>query len=166
MPNRKAPAEILQDMPFQHRQWVIQRVGWVLAAVILVLAIGGVFGGGPLSDVRAGDAALQVEYERFIRRDSSMEIRIDAHPTSGEEARLAVSRDYLHSLRIESMLPYPERTETTAQEVILVFRATGPAESTRITINATPLHVGSLHGSIRAMGAGQPTVLIDQFTWP
>jgi hypothetical protein len=108
-----------------------------------------------------------VEYERFIRRDSPLEIRINVQPTSGEEARLAVSRDYLHSLRIESMVPYPERTETTAQDVILVFRVDRPADSARITINATPLHAGRLRGSIRPLGAGaQAAVLIDQFTWP
>jgi hypothetical protein len=167
MRSRKPPAEIRQDLPFQHRQWAIQRVSWVLAAITLALAIGGLFGGGPLSHVRAGSPSLQVEYERFIRRDSPVEIRMDAQPTSGDEVRLAVSRDYLHSLRIDSIVPSPERTETTDQDVVMVFRVARPADSARITINATPLHAGTLRGSVRAMSTGaQPAVSIDQFTWP
>jgi hypothetical protein len=167
MRSRKPPTEIRQDLPFQHRQWAVQRVGWVLAAITLVLAIGGLFGNGPLSHVRAGSPALQVDYERFIRRDSPVEIGIEAQPTSGEEVRLAVSRDYLHSLRIDSIVPAPERTETTAQDVVMVFRVARPADSARVTINATPLHAGTLRGSVRAMSVGaQPAVVIDQFTWP
>jgi hypothetical protein len=167
MRSKKAPAEILQDLPFHHRQWVVQRVGWVLAAITLVLAIGGLFGDGPLSHVRAGGPALQVEYERFIRRDSPVEIRIDVQPPSGEEVRLAVSRDYLHSLRIESIVPEPERVDTTAQDIVMIFRVTPAAESAHVTISATPLHAGTLRGNVRALGAGTNTaVSIDQFTWP
>jgi hypothetical protein len=153
-------------LPFQHRQWLAQRVGWALGIAILVLGGLGLFGGGPLSEVTAGTPALRVEYERFLRRDSPTELRVDARPV-GDQVRLAVSREYLHALRIESILPYPERLEETDREVILAFRAAPRATSLRITFNVTPLHVGALHAQVRAAAANPPApVRIDQFTYP
>jgi hypothetical protein len=167
MRSTKPPIQIRQDLPFHHRQWIVQRIGWGLGAVVLLLAIGGLFGGGPLSHVRAGSASLRVEYQRFIRRDSPAEIRIEVQPTGSEEIHLAVSRDYLHALRIDSMLPDPERTDTTGQDVVLVFRVEPKAETARITLNVTPLHVGTLRGRIRALDSPtQPVVPINQFIWP
>jgi hypothetical protein len=167
MPSTKPPVQIHQDLPFHRRQWMIQRSGWVLGAAVLVLAIGGLFGGGPLSHVRAGPSSLRVEYERFIRRDTPTEIRINVQPAASEEVQLAFSREYLHALDIESMLPTPERTGSTNQEVVFSFRVEPKAESALITINATPLHAGKLRGRIRALGGPtQPVVPIDQFTWP
>src|SRR5688572_1556672 len=118
MQKRKAPAEILQDLPFHRRQWIVQRIGWGLAVVVLALALAGVFGDGPLSHVRAGNEALHVEYERFLRRDDSTEIHFEVRASGTDEVRIGVSSEYLHTFRIESILPYPERVETTAREIV------------------------------------------------
>jgi hypothetical protein len=167
MHSRKPQAEIPQDIAFHHRLWVVQRVGWIVALLIIALALGGLFGGGPLSDVRAGDAALTIEYDRFMRRDSPTEIRIDAQPSAENEIRIAFTRDYIHEMRVDSILPYPQRVETLAGEVLFVFRIAPQARSARITINAMPLHVGSLQGRVRIVGdANAPSIPLDQFVWP
>jgi hypothetical protein len=165
--SRKQPAEILQDMAFHHRLWAVQRVGWIVALLIIALALGGLFGSGPLSSVQAGDAALTVEYDRFVRRDSPTEIRIDAQPSAENEVRIAFTRDYVHEMRVDSILPYPQRVETVAEEVLFVFRVAPQTPSARITINAMPLHVGSLQGRVRIVGdANAPSIPLDQFVWP
>lgn len=174
MPSRKQPAassrppaRILEDLSFHRRLWAIQRIGWVVAIIVIALAVAGLFGSGPLSSVRAGDAALAVEYDRFVRRDAPTEFRIDARPSAENEVRIAFTRDYLHSLRIDSMLPYPQRVETIADEVLIVFRVGPQTPSVRITINAMPLHAGPLRGSVRiGDDASVPPIPLNQFVWP
>lgn len=159
-PDRLHPAE----PPFERRA---RRTAWALCFALLGFGALGLFGDGPLSNASDASSALRVEYERFVRRGSPTALRIDARPASGEEARIAVSSDYLHALRIASILPYPERLEETGEDVILVFRAARGAESVRITLDATPQHVGSLHAHVRAVGDTQDLgVTIDQLTWP
>src|SRR5688572_4056504 len=167
MPSRKPPADIPQDLPFHRRLWMVQRIGWALALIVIALALGGLFGGGPLSSVRAGDPSLTVEYDRFIRRDSPTEIRIDAQPSADDEVRIAFASDYIHALRIDSIVPYPQRTETIAEDVVFVFRIAPQTPSARITINAMPLNIGPLQGSVRIAGkANAPSIPLDQFAWP
>jgi hypothetical protein len=135
--------------------------------ILLILGALGLFGDGPLSDASDASAALRVQYERFIRRDRPMELRIDARPAAGDEARIAVSSDYLHALRIDSILPTPEHVEETGQDVLLVFGLARGSESVRITLDATPLQMGRLHAHVRVVGDAQdPGVRIDQLTYP
>src|SRR5688500_6611777 len=133
MRSRKQAGDISQDLPFHRQLWRVQRIGWVVGHIVIALALGGPFGGGPLSGGRAGDPSLTVEYDRFIRRDSPTEIRIDAQPSAADEVRIAFTRDYIHALRIDSIVPYPQRTETIAEDVVFVFRIAPQTPSARIT---------------------------------
>ena len=65
--HRVGDLEISQDLTFQRRSWIVQRVGWVMLALLILAALGGLFGPGPLSRARAGphDGPLWVEYQRF-----------------------------------------------------------------------------------------------------
>jgi hypothetical protein len=165
MRSRKQHSEIPQDLTFHRGLWAAQRVGWVIALLIIALALLGLFGEGPLSSVRSGDPSLTIEYDRFVRRDSPSEIRIDAQPSAENEIRIAFTRDYIHSLRVDSILPYPQRVETIAEDVVFVFRVAPQTPSARITINAMPLNIGSLQGSVRNAG-NKTSIPIDQFVWP
>lgn len=49
MPSRQRSLQIREDPAFQHRQWRVQRVGWLTIGLLLVLALAGVFGKGPAS---------------------------------------------------------------------------------------------------------------------
>ena len=167
MVNGKKPSESPEELPVQRRKCGVRRVGAALGFAVLLLAAFGLFGDGPLSDASDASGALRVQYEHFLRRDRPTQLRIDARPADGDEARIAVSSDYLHALRIDSILPYPEHLEETGEDVILIFRPAPGSESVRITLEATPLHVGTLHAHVRAVGETQdPGVRIDQLTYP
>src|SRR4029453_17543698 len=57
----KRSLQIRENITFAHRQWVVQRVAWVGIAALLVLALLGAFGKGPLSHATAGAGPLQIE---------------------------------------------------------------------------------------------------------
>jgi hypothetical protein len=66
---RHGDLEIPEDLPFQRREWVAERVAWAVMALLIAGALLGFFGTGPLSRTTAGDEAgpLWLEYERFAR---------------------------------------------------------------------------------------------------
>jgi len=41
-------------MEFQRRSWIVQRIGWAIFALVILLAALGLFGDGVLSDAQAG----------------------------------------------------------------------------------------------------------------
>lgn len=47
--------EISQDLEFQKRSWTIQRVGWVVIALLILAGLLGVFGKGIAADATAGE---------------------------------------------------------------------------------------------------------------
>jgi len=46
------------DHRFHRNEWRLQRIGWVLVALFLVLAVAGLFGNGPLEE-RSGSTRLE-----------------------------------------------------------------------------------------------------------
>ncbi|MDQ6718742.1 MAG: hypothetical protein M3Z17_10420 [Gemmatimonadota bacterium] len=48
---------IAEDMNFQRRTWMVQRVGWAIMILVCIAALFGVFGKGPLSNGHFGDDA-------------------------------------------------------------------------------------------------------------
>lgn len=98
--HRVGSLEIHEDLPFQEREWKIQRAAWVFMALVIVLALLGLFSTGPLSSAKeeAADGALTVGYERFIRHDGRTTITIE-----GTAAWRARARSSSGSRRTGSM---------------------------------------------------------------
>jgi hypothetical protein len=49
LPAPSSQFQIDEDLNFQRREWKIQRAGWVTMALVIIAALLGVFGAGPLS---------------------------------------------------------------------------------------------------------------------
>lgn len=156
--------EIPEDVAFERRAWRVQRVGWVLMALLLVAAGAGAFGGGPLAHAETSAAGLTVEYERFFRNggDCLLELRID---TSGEgEARVWFARDYLEQLELVDVLPEPERVESDERVVRMTFAAIEGRDQLNVRLRARPRTVGRVEGAIGVEGAGQ--VQLSHLSYP
>jgi hypothetical protein len=162
MPTPKQPAQILQDLSFQHRQYYVQRVGWGIGALLLVLALFGLFGDGLLSHAHAANSAFRIEYERILRRNNSSPLELEITP-KGEETRVAFEAIYLQAFTIDSILPAPDRSYAAASDIVYVFRTQAQTTPVRITFLQSARNPGTLHGQIRAQGA---ELQIDQFVLP
>ncbi len=83
---------IENDHAFQCRMWTIQRYGWVIIALIVITALLGLFGSGPLSTVTVGTSstALQLRYDRFVRSQAptNLYITLAASAPGSDEVRL------------------------------------------------------------------------------
>ncbi|SED65477.1 Protein of unknown function [Pseudomonas frederiksbergensis] len=64
---------VREDMAHQVKVWQFERWGWYFLALVVLLALLGLFSRGPLStrDVQGDDGKVRVQYERFHRHGST-----------------------------------------------------------------------------------------------
>jgi hypothetical protein len=121
--------DIDHDLQFQQRDWKAERVAWVLMALVVIAALTGLFGAGPVSEAKEGDeaGALQLEYERFGRVSREMPLRVRFRPPRPDAGEAAVSLDaaYLRDVSVERVDPSPVRTEVDSDRVSFVFAVKG-----------------------------------------
>jgi hypothetical protein len=154
----EARLEVDEDLPFQRTMWRIERVGWGLFAVIVLGAVAGLFGEGPMSQatLQTSDPAkpghtVRLEYERFLRShsDSRLDLSLPSPPDARDAALLSVwfSGEYLSAVDMGRISPGPVYEELDAGGVRYYFRLhDGPQQ---LIFRFRPQRAGSLSGSLR-----------------
>ena len=120
---RHGDLEIEESMRAQRRLWRVQRVARALALLILALGVAGLFGGGPLSHATASREGHALEYERVGYRDTpqTYRLRLSGDVTAGETVRIWVDRETMSRMKLESVVPEPERSVLAGDRLILEF---------------------------------------------
>jgi hypothetical protein len=153
MPNipRVGDLEIGQDLQFQRWEWIFQRVGWVVLVAIILAALAGLLGHGPLSRTQTADPdnKLTIEYNRFLQYHdpSTLTIRVN-EGASGPELRLSFGRDYVEQLDIQAVVPPPVRVEAGADRAVYVFRVAEAGRPLMVTAHFEANRMGPLRGEI------------------
>jgi hypothetical protein len=121
---------VREDMRFQYASWIVERVAWVLLALVPLVALTGVFAHGILSETTAGapGSPLTMQYERF-QRETALS-RFTAHIPRAEsgEVRLRLSPSFQQAFEIESMQPQPARSSAGTAGLELFFNAPASGE--------------------------------------
>ncbi len=124
---RTGDLEIGQALDFQRRQWFIQRVGWVAMALVILSALAGLMGAGPLSHASVGspEGDLRLMYPRFDRRHAPTEVRLEIAGDAIREGEVQVWLDqaFLDRIELEQIIPEPEEVFTGPDREVYVFRA-------------------------------------------
>ena len=135
-----------------------------MAAVVL-LAVAGFLGEGPLSEKTLGgsDEGLQVDLQQFARHGAPNTVRFTvlSVPEPGT-VRLAISREYLESVEIQTLLPEPE--SVVGGDDLHTFEFQLDEAGATISFQARPEGMGFIGG--RAMIEGRPAVEFKQFVYP
>ncbi len=157
-----------EDLRFQRKQWLVERIGWAAMAVVLACALAGALGGsGPLSNVAvpAADSSIRAKYERFARLlgPTTLEISV-AQSSSGQPVQLHVSENYLNAMSLQSITPQPYATTLANQFYIFAFNRLPAAAETTIRLHLEPQAIGSIEGRV-AVDNGAP-LLIKHFIFP
>jgi len=123
-----------EDLDFQQKMWRIQRAGWVVLALLMLVTVLGLFGGGPLSSAQALDSSglLQVDYDRFVRMQSpqTLQVSLDEAAVHDQQASVWVSQAFLDRVRVERIQPQPERVTAQDGGQIYQFSVRGPLQVT------------------------------------
>jgi hypothetical protein len=150
------------ELIFHRKEWRIQRVGWVLVALFLAFALGGLFGSGPLSRAHADGAAGRVEYERFLRYGSSTDLVITPAGAAHGVSRIEIDTEYLEAFRVEHITPEPAAVRMTGRRLLYEFSRAAPGAS--ISFSIRPQRLWS-HRAAISIDGGAP-LEISQLTYP
>lgn len=160
--------EINQDLQYQTRSWMLQRVSWGVIAFTALMALLGLFGSGPISQTQVGDEGdrLWVKYERFGRFQSPTKLQIHLAENTGRGNTQAIwlNRDYLEEVEIERIIPEPDRVEAGSDRLIFIFHTESRNQPTTITFNLQPEKMGSLPGQV-GLREGE-SLQFHQFIYP
>lgn len=128
--SRVGSLEVGEDLEFQRRMWAIQRVAWAVMGLLLLLALLGLFGPGPLSSARVGDRGdpARLEYRRFERLASPTTLRVQVAPGAAREGtvQVALDRRYLEGVRVQRVTPEPDQVEAEGDRLLYGFKIARP----------------------------------------
>jgi hypothetical protein len=137
-------------------------------ALLLLAALAGLIGSGPLSSRTASAGpSLKIQYDRFTRYHSPASLHVTvAHASGTDQIRLAMNRSFLEAVELESVTPQPASVELATGGQTYVFDApqlgSGDAE---IVFHYRPDRtMRSLNGRIGR--AGGPSLEFTQFVYP
>jgi hypothetical protein len=170
MPKPKSVGELEfhQDLPHERLEWRIERIGWVTMALLLLAALIGLLGPGPLSSATAGgrDSALWVEYNRFERYQAPAMLRVHLGPGAARDgkARLWLSRKYVENIELRHIDPEPESVEVAHDRLIYTFSAPDPTRPTAVTYHLEANKFWRMPVSVGLDGG--PQLNFTQFFYP
>lgn len=159
--------EISQDPQFERQSWRLQRFGWLCMAVVVVGALLGMFGPGPLSSASASASnSFRVDYNRFWRMQSPMTVRVTVEPEAVHdgEAQLWFSQEYLGDLTIEQVTPPPSSVELTDGRVVYHFPTQSTEGPATIQFRIEPETPGCIQG--RCGLSGGPEIAFTHYVYP
>jgi hypothetical protein len=169
MPQASPPRalEIEEDMAFQRRNWLAERIGWAIMALVLVAAALGAFAVGPLSWTTARDAAgtLVVEYERMQRQSApaTVKVRIAPQAVTAEGVTIEVDEAFADAFKITEIRPQPAQSMAVANGMRFRFDA-APNEPATIYFHLSPENVGFATPHL-GLG-GRDRVALPTFIYP
>jgi hypothetical protein len=149
--------QINEDMDFQRLEWRIERIGWGIIALIIIAALLGLLGNGPLSAAVKTGGSLQVEYDRFLHRDAPSSYRIHFTPPDADTA-IHLNHQFLEAVKLDQIVPQPSEVELGTDGILLRFRSR-PSVTGVVTIPFEPQTMGLLHTRIR-VASEKPVTLI------
>ncbi|HTK86415.1 MAG TPA: hypothetical protein VL329_01725 [Nitrospiraceae bacterium] len=165
---RVGDLDINQDLDFQGRCWAVQRIGWIVMALLVLSALLGLFGRGLFSHTLISDPSipLSVEYERFGRYQSPLSLRlhVDPFPSGDGKMRLWFSRDFLRDVQIQSIAPPPDRVELSPNGTIYLFGLAQPSQGGEVTVHFEAQTIGPLRGKVGLTDS--PAIAFTQWIYP
>src|SRR4029453_18440572 len=134
---------VREDMRFQYAFWRWERAAWVVMAIILVLALSGLFARGALSGVTVSGPGqrLALTYERFQRATAVSRLSARISAPSADQVSLRLSPLFHEEFQIADIEPRPLRSSAGPRALELVFPAPAAGELA-IVIWATPRSFG------------------------
>jgi hypothetical protein len=144
---------IREDMPFQRRSWIAERIGWIAMGLLVIAALTGVFALGPLAQARLSGGELAVEFQRFAHKTARTWFTIRAAP-QGNEVLVRLSPQFPAAFDIEAMEPRPLRSSAGARGIELVFARSKEGDFA-VHIGARPKRFGFVSVTVEAEGLGK-----------
>ena len=153
------------NLEYERIEWRVQRIGWMLLALLCGAALMGILGPGPASKRQAGKigSELYIEYDRYIRSRAPYSIHVYCRPAVGDRFTLSLDRALFQSTEIRQIQPEPEKATAAGNQYEFLFNAKeGPEQL--VTFHFEPDSIGDLSTTVSLNG--KQSHKIKQFVWP
>lgn len=112
---------------FQERFWKLERVAWVVFAIVTISALLGLTGaGGPLATASAESGNAVISYPRVARWETADELQIAFRPRDGvTERTVMLAPEFAKAFQLEDVQPNPSETKISDRGQTLIFRNPG-----------------------------------------
>lgn len=158
-----------QSVDVETYGWFEEAWFWILVVLyvaiiaILIGALAGLFGGGPLSRAQATlpSGAVKLAYERFARRSTQEQLVVDVAQSPADGLELVLDRPFADAMSEIRLTPEPAEQRPDADGIVYRFVTHG--QPARIALTVRPAAWGTLEGRIIVAGA---TIPFSQFVWP
>jgi hypothetical protein len=164
---RRGGLEIEENTAAQHRHRAIQRIGRVIAAVVLLLGLTGLLGGGPLSRHSISDGTNSIDYERIGYRETSQLLRFTIPTTLTPSGKTGISFDNaaLARIKLERIVPEPSAARLAAGRTVFEFNlARDTGRDAQVLFAFQPSEAG-VHTTRLRIDTG-PTLELTQIVLP
>jgi hypothetical protein len=149
------------------REWWAERIGWAVISIILIAALLGAFGPGPLShrEATSEDGRLTVDYYRVQRYAAPAELRIRFEPDANAElVQLAFSQTIVDEIKLESITPPPTAAILQDDRVVYSFRVADLRERGHVVYRFEHESFGPLTGTVALLPDSE--IELSQFIYP
>lgn len=153
------------ELQYHRREWRVQRIGWIAMALIIVAALLGVFGSGPLSQAELSVAAsARMNYERYARYGSQSTIIVEclAPECATSPLRVTVNASYFEAFELVSVTPDPQLVSAAGNSTRFEFDAA--AAPARVIFRLEARGLGRVPGTWQ-IGDAEP-LTARQFVYP
>jgi hypothetical protein len=152
----------------------IQRIAWALIALILALALLGIFGSGLLSkahvSIAQSGSEVAVDYARFGRLQdrTDLSISIQAPNQTAEEVHVTVSGEFLSKVSIVGITPDPDSTSVGQGASIYSWQVEDWSQPVEILFEYEPKDWMSISGNMKVAAGEQDlgTLGFDLWVFP
>lgn len=136
---------------FMRRNWRIQRTGWVVMTLVVLLGLAGLFGQGTLARREASTQGLTLRYQRVVRLEATqlLEFALDARQAG--EIGLELDSGFVSRTEIERIIPEPRSVSVSPAGQRLSFPVTGSG-SVAVRLFFVPRKLGRLRARFGASG--------------
>ena len=158
--------EIEQDEGFQRREWMWQRSGTLLLVLVVVAALAGLLGTGPLSWTERDSAGgvVTVAFDRVTHHeaDDSMTLAFGPEAVSDGTVTVELTGTWPDGVDVRGISPEPTEQRLAADGLVLEF-AVEDTDRLEVTMGFRAQEYGPLRGETTVAGR---SVSFSQFVLP
>lgn len=158
--------EIGSDDTFRRREFAAESVGWLVLVLLLLAALVGLLGPGPLSAAHAlsPSGRVSVDYQRIAHREADDTVTIEVGRDARDTGPLTIllGGDWLEELDLRGITPEPAEQVGTPDGLELTIPTSGSGR-VRVVLALRTGAIGSTHATVRV---GGEDVSFTQFVLP
>jgi hypothetical protein len=141
------------DRDFERIWWRIEIGLWTFLVAVLVLALIGLLGHGPLAykELSTSDKALEIRYERIAHYKSPAILQVRVHPQVFRDGKayLHLSRVTVHGMGAQRIIPQPEKSMPDDDGISYLFPPEDPSLPLIVSFALEPSRAGLFRQEVR-----------------